>query len=79
MKSRKIQSLAGHHQTDWDESQLLLRQSQWQEHQYPITHPCLVVDTIQLLEERLAEVDAWLAHLQPSLMHESGSLPIHQL
>lgn len=66
INSRKTQSMVGHHQTDWDEYQLLLRQSQFQEHQYPITHPHLVVDTIQPLEECLAEADTWLTNLLPS-------------
>jgi predicted kinase len=59
--------LPAHHQTNWDAYQLLLRQSQFQEHHYPITHPHLVVDTAQPLHECLTAILAWLDHLkQPS-------------
>src|SRR5579863_6908934 len=48
----------------WDAYQVLLRQSQFQEHQYPITHPHLVVDTIRPLQQCLTSILTWLDHLK---------------
>lgn len=70
IENRKTLQLPTHHQTDWDAYQSLLRQSQFQEHQYPITHPHLVVDTALPLDECLASVSTWLKHLQQS-SHEA--------
>ncbi len=78
INSRKTQSMAGHHQTDWEKYQALLRQTSEHDFYLP-THPRLIVDTVRPLHECLAEVDTWLANLQPPLMHESGSMPIHHL
>lgn len=64
INDRKLLQLPTHHQTDWDAYQVLLRQSQFQAHQYPITHPHLVVDTIRPLQECLASVLTWLDHLK---------------
>jgi predicted kinase len=67
INDRKTFQLPTHHQTDWDAYQLLLRQSQFQEHHYPITDPHLVVDTIQPLHACLTSILNWLDHLkQPS-------------
>ena len=64
--TRKTLQLPTHHQTDWDAYQVLLRQSQFQEHLYPITHPHLVVDTIQPLQECLTAILTWLDRLNPA-------------
>jgi predicted kinase len=64
INGRKTLQLPAHHQTDWDAYQLLLRQSQFQEHQYPITHPHVVVDTAQPLHHCLTSLLAWLDHLK---------------
>ena len=60
INDRKALQLPAHHQTDWDAYQLLLGQSQFQEHLYSITHPHLVVDTAQPLQECLTLVLTWL-------------------
>jgi predicted kinase len=65
IKSRKTLQLPTHHQTDWDAYQLLLRQSQLQEHHYQITHPHLIVDTALPLNACLTSVSVWLKHLKP--------------
>jgi predicted kinase len=59
INDRKTHQLPAHHQTDWDAYQRLLGQSQFQEHHYPITHPHLVVDTVQPLHSCLASVLDW--------------------
>lgn len=62
INDRKTLQLPAHHQTDWNAYQLLLHQSQFQEHQYPITHPHMVVDTIQPLQQCLTSILSWLDH-----------------
>lgn len=69
--SRKTLQLPAHHQTDWHAYQWLLSQSQLQEHQYPITHPHLVVDTTQPLQECVTATLAWLDGLKPSPPEEA--------
>jgi predicted kinase len=64
INDRKTHQLPAHHQTDWDAYQRLLRQSQFQEHHYPITHPHLVVDTAQPLHSCLTTVLAWLDRIK---------------
>ena len=67
INDRKALQLPAHHQTDWEAYQLLLRQSQLQEHQYPTTHPHVVIDTAQPLHHCLTSLLARLDHLkQPS-------------
>ena len=66
INGRKTLQLPAHHQTDWDALQLFLRQSQFQEHQYPITHPHLVVDTVLPLHECLTLLLTWLDHIKQS-------------
>src|SRR5581483_6260588 len=66
INGRKDLQLPAHHQTDWETYQWLLRQSQFQEHQYPITHPRMVVDTAQPLHHCLASLLAWLDLLKQS-------------
>ncbi|HLG64169.1 MAG TPA: AAA family ATPase [Ktedonosporobacter sp.] len=60
---RKTLQLPAHHQTDWHAYQSLLRQSQFQEHQYPVTHPHIVIDTAQPLQECLTSILSWLDQL----------------
>ncbi|SRR5579883_672989 len=57
---RKRLPLPAHHQTDWEAYQLLIQLSQGQEQHYPITHPHLVVDTVQSLDGCLTQVTKWL-------------------
>lgn len=61
---RKTLQLPAHHQTDWHAYQSLLRQSQFQEHQYLITHPHMVIDTAQPLQQCLTSILSWLDHLK---------------
>jgi predicted kinase len=65
INSRKTLQLPVHHQTDWDAFQVFLRQPSIQEH-YSITHPHLIVDTAQPLDECLISVITWLERLQQS-------------
>jgi predicted kinase len=67
INERQTLQLPAHHQTNWNAYQLLLRQSQFQEHQYPIIHPRLVVDTVLPLQECLMSILLWLDRLDPSL------------
>lgn len=71
INDRKALQLPAHHQTDWDAYQLLLRQSQFQEHQYPITHPHVVVDTAQPLHQCLTSILSWLDRLKLSASEET--------
>lgn len=71
INNRKALQLPAHHQTDWNAYQLLLRQSQFQEHQYPVAHPHLVVDTVQPLQKCLTSIILWLDHLNPSSEEDS--------
>lgn len=76
INGRKTLQLPAHHQTDWDAYQRLLRQSQFQEHQYPITHSHVVVDTAQPLHHCLTSLLAWLDHPKPSSEEaRSDSIP----
>ena len=59
INERQTLQLPAHHQTNWNAYQLLLRQSQFQEHQYPIIHPRLVVDTVLPLQECLMSILLW--------------------
>lgn len=62
INARKALQLPAHHQTDWDAFQVFLRQPFVQE-VYTITHPHLVVDTVQPIHTCVTAVRQWLGRL----------------
>lgn len=59
INGRKALRLPAHHQTDWETLQAFLRQP-YQQENYSITHPHLIIDTVRPLQECLTEVMTWL-------------------
>jgi predicted kinase len=67
INARKALQLPSHHQTDWNAFQIFLRQPSVQE-VYAITHPRLIVDTIQPLHECVTTVSQWLEQLPEQVL-----------